>query len=73
MMISGFGSKEEGSSKSATSLALKDKRERLLKIEQKLEAITVHKQNMARDQTEEELTRRVLDAELRCAEEIKSM
>jgi hypothetical protein len=53
MIISGLGSKEEGSSKSATSLGLKDKRERLLKIEQKLEAITVHKQNMVRDQTEE--------------------
>lgn len=59
--------KEDLNSKSAASLTLKDKRERLLKIEQKLEAITVHKQNQVRDQTEEELTRRVLDAELRCA------
>ena len=51
-MVSGLSSKEESNSNSATSLALRDKRERLLKIEQKLEAITVHKQNMARDQTE---------------------
>jgi hypothetical protein len=38
-----------------------------------LEAITVHKQNQVRDSTEEDLTRRVLDIELKCAEEIKSM
>ncbi len=66
-MSSSMGMKEDLNSKSAASLTLKDKRERLLKIEQKLEAITVHKQNQVRDQTEEELTRRVLDAELRCA------
>jgi hypothetical protein len=66
-MSSALGMKEDPNSKSATSLTLKDKRDRLLKIEQKLEAITVHKQNQVRDQTEEELTRRVLDAELRCA------
>lgn len=43
-----------------SSSALREKRERLMKIEQKLEAITVHRQNQARESSEEELTRRVL-------------
>lgn len=72
-MSNTLGLQEDSHTRSAASLALREKRDRLLKIEQKLEAITVHKQNQARDQTEEELTRRVLEAEVRCAEEIKAM
>lgn len=51
----------------------KDKRERLLKIEQKLESITNHKQNLVKNQLEEEITKRVLEAELRCTEEIRNL
>ena len=44
-----------------------------MKIEQKLEAITLHKHNQLQEQTEEDLTKRVIQAELRCTEEIKNM
>lgn len=73
-MMSNVLDLQEGNlAKTPSSLTLKEKRDRLLKIEQKLEAITVHKQNQVRDQTEEDLTRRVLDLEAKCAEEIKTM
>jgi uncharacterized membrane protein YukC len=61
MSINLFGKHESNVAANNNTLSAKEKRERLLKIEQKLEAITIHKQNQVKDETEEELTRRVLE------------
>lgn len=60
MLSKGVESSKSSLSNASSTLSLQEKRNRLLKIEQKLEAITAHKQNQAREESEEGLTRRVL-------------
>jgi hypothetical protein len=50
-----------------------DNRGRLQKIEQKLQAITVQRQNQIKDDAQETMTRRVLNLESRLTEEMREM
>ena len=49
-----------------------DKKERLMKIEKKLESITLLKQNQVKNEIQEQVTKRVLDIEQKLTEQMKS-
>ena len=49
-----------------------DKKERLINIEKKLQAITTLKQNQVKNEIQEQVTKRVLDVEQKLTEQIKS-
>lgn len=50
----------------------RDKKERLINIEKKLQAITTLKQNQVKNEIQEQVTKRVLDVEQKLTEQIKS-
>ena len=73
MMSSGRYSVTTSVSHSPDQLPREDNKDRLQKIEQKLQTITLQRHNQLKEDAQEMITKRVLQLETKSTEDMKSM